>query len=159
MVGWYNTKTIYKNDYQPRQLSENVSFEMSSCLPEKIYIQSARKQVMKKRTYRFVLRHYLPSKVLSPTKYAHSLLILFFPFSSVSQLLKGGTYCDRLQELNVLDTVRRNHRKFDQHIEIIDSLCMQIQKNANDLNRVMFTETSSPGNKCHCSQEPSNDSR
>ena len=159
MVGWYDTKTIYKNDYQPTQLPENISFEMSSCLPEKIYIPSARKQVMKKRTCRFVLWHYLPNKVLSPTRYAHSHLILFFPFSSMSQLLKDGTYCDRFQELNVLDTVRRNHRRFEQHSEIIDSLCMQIQKNANDLNRVMFTETSSSGNNCHCSQEPSNDSR
>ena len=65
----------------------------------------------------------------------------------------------RLQELNVSENVRRNHKKFEPDSEITDSICMQIQNNANDLNRVMFTETSSPGNDCHCSQVPSNDSR
>ena len=39
-AAWYTTKTIDQNDYQPSQLSVNVSFEMSSRLPEKIYIQS-----------------------------------------------------------------------------------------------------------------------
>ena len=64
-----------------------------------------------------------------------------------------------LQELNALENVRRNCRKFEPDSEISDSLCMQILNNANDLNRVMFTETSSPGNDYHCSQVPSNDSR
>ena len=36
---------------------------------------------------------------------------------------------------------------------------MQIQKNAHDSNRAKFTETSSPDNDGHCSQETSNDSR
>lgn len=36
---------------------------------------------------------------------------------------------------------------------------MQIQKNANDLKRVMFTETSIPRNYRYCSQEPSNYSK
>ena len=109
---WYTTKTIDQNDYQPSQLPENVSFEMSSRLPEKIYIQSVPRQVMKKRTWWLVLRYYLPNKALSPEKYAHSLLILFLPFSSDSELLKDGSYCHRPQELNVLETVRRNRRKF-----------------------------------------------
>ena len=58
-----------------------------------------------------------------------------------------------------LENVRRNRRKFEPDSETTDSLCMQIQINANNLNRVMFTETSTPGNDCHCSQIPSNDSR
>ena len=41
---WYTTRTIDQNNYQPSQLPENVSFEMSSRLPEKIYIQSAPRQ-------------------------------------------------------------------------------------------------------------------
>ena len=83
-----------------------------------------------------ILRYYLPNKVLSPKKYAHSLLILFFPFSSESQLLKDSSYCDRLQELNVLETVRRNRRKFEPDNEVIDFLYMQIQKNANDSKKL-----------------------
>ena len=31
---WYTTKTPYQNGYQPSQLPDNVSFEMSSLLPE-----------------------------------------------------------------------------------------------------------------------------
>ena len=45
-AAWYTTKTIDQNDYQPSQLLENVSFEMSSRLPEK-NIQSVLRQVMK----------------------------------------------------------------------------------------------------------------
>ena len=33
------------------------------------------------------------------------------------------------------------------------------KKNANDSNRVMFTQPSSPDDYSHCSNEPSNDSR
>ena len=36
---------------------------------------------------------------------------------------------------------------------------MQIQKNANDSKRVMFTETTSLGNDSHSNLEPCNDSR
>ena len=32
-AAWYTTKTIDQNDYQPSQLPENASFEMSSPLP------------------------------------------------------------------------------------------------------------------------------
>ena len=31
-----------------------------------------------------------------------------------------------------------------------------MQRNADDSKRVMFTETSSPGNDSHCSREPCN---
>ena len=114
---------------------------------------------MKKRTCCFVLQYYLPNKVLSTEKYTRSLPNLFFPFSSESKLLKDSICCDNLQELNVLETVKRNWRNFELDSEIIGSLYMQIQKNANDSNRVIFTETSSPSNNSFCSQEHSNDSR
>ena len=47
-AAWYTTKTIGQNACQPSQLLENTSFEMLSRLPEKIYVQSAPRQVMKK---------------------------------------------------------------------------------------------------------------
>ena len=89
-VAWYTTKKFDQNDYQPSQLPDNVSFEMPSRLPEKIYTHSAPRKITKKTTFRLVLRYYLPYKILSPDKYAYSLLILFFPFSSESLLLKDG---------------------------------------------------------------------
>ena len=73
--------------------------------------------------------------------------------------MKDSNCCDNLQELNVLETVKRNWRKFELDSEIIGSLYMQIQKNANDSNRVIFTETSSPSNNSFCSQEHTYDSR
>lgn len=117
----------------------------------KIYIQSAPKQVMKRRACRLVLQYYLPNKTLSPEKYAHSLLIVFFPFSSESQLLKDESYCHTLQELNLLEAVRRNRRKFEPDKEVIDSLYTQIKENAIESKRVMSTETSRPDNESHCS--------
>ena len=83
---------------------------------------------------------------------------MFLLFSSESQLWKNSSYCDRLQKLNVLQSVGRNCRTFKADSEVIDYLYMQIQKNANGSKRVMFIETSSPGNDSHCSQEPCNDS-
>ena len=99
-AAWYTTKTIDQNDYQPSQLPENASFEMSSPLPFTreyiyiyIYIQSVPWELIEKRICWLVLRYYLPNKALNSVKYAHSLLILFFLFSSESQLLKDGSYC------------------------------------------------------------------
>ena len=74
-------------------------------------------------------------------------------------MFKDSSYSDRLQELNVLETDRRNRQKFEPHSVVIDFLYMQIQKNANDSKRIMFSETSTPVNDSHCSQEPCNDSR
>ena len=64
-------------------------------------------------------------------------------------MLKDGSYCHTLHKLNVLETVRRNRRKFQPDSEVHDSLYMQIQKNTNDSKRVMFTETSSPSHDSH----------
>ena len=91
---------------------------------------------------------------MSPEKYANILLILFLSFFFESQLFKDGSYCDRLQELNVLETVKKNHKKFEPNSEIIDSVYMQIQKNANDSNIILFTETSSPGNEVTVVKNP-----
>ena len=117
----------------------------------KIYIQSAPRQVIKRKASRLVLQYYLPNTALSSEKYAHSLLIVFFPFSSESQLLKDESYCNTLQELNLLETVPRNRRKFEPDKEVIDSLYTQIKENAIESKRVMSTETSRPDNESHCS--------
>ena len=101
-------------------------------------------QVLKKRNCWLVLQYYQSNKVLSLEKNAHCLPILFLPFSSESRLLKDCSYCDRLSELDVLERVKRNPRKFESDCEIIDSIYRQICKNANDSKRVIFTETSSP---------------
>ena len=53
-----------------------------------------------------------------------------------------------------METARINRWKFEPGMEVVDSLYTQIQKNANDSKIVMFTETSSPGNGSHCSQNP-----
>ena len=45
-AAWYTNKTVDQNDYESSELPENVSFEMSSCLLEKIYIQSPPRQTI-----------------------------------------------------------------------------------------------------------------
>ena len=47
-AAWYTTKTIDQNDYQPSQLPENVSFEMSSRLPEKYIFNQPQGKLWKK---------------------------------------------------------------------------------------------------------------
>ena len=52
----------------------------------------------------------MPNKLLSPEKYAHYVMLLFFPLRNEKQLLSGSPplYQNKLQKQVVQDVVNRN---------------------------------------------------
>ena len=58
----------------------------------------------------------MPNKLLSPEKFAHHVLLLFYPFRDEKELLSGfppPLYQNKLQEEGVQDVVNINKIKFE----------------------------------------------
>ena len=69
---------------------------------------------MRYRKVRTVLQYHVPNKLLSPEKFAHHVLLLFYPFRDEKELLSGfpPLYQNKLQEQGVQDVVNTNKIKF-----------------------------------------------
>ena len=60
-----------------------------------------------------VLRYYTPNKHKFPEKYAHHMLMLFYPFrSEESDLKEAGSYVAKLNNDDVITIVNRNKLDF-----------------------------------------------
>ena len=70
------------NDNQPVILNEITMEENHEpCnLPYAVPLMSSKKEILKCRKVRKVLRYYTPNKHKQPEKHAHHLLMLFYPF-------------------------------------------------------------------------------
>ena len=78
---------------------------------------------MRYRKVRTVLQYHVPNKLLSPEKFAHHVLLLFYPFRDEKELLSGfpPLYQNKLQEQGVQDVVNTNKIKFvEPHVDFID---------------------------------------
>ena len=78
---------------------------------------------MRYRKVRTVLQYHVPNKLLSPEKFAHHVLLLFYPFRDEKELLSGFSplYQNKLQEQGVQDVVNTNKIKFvEPHVDFID---------------------------------------
>ena len=64
---------------------------------------------------RTVLQYHVPNKLLTPEKFAHHVLLLFYPFRDEKELLSGfpPLYQNKLQEQGVRDVVNTNKIKFN----------------------------------------------
>ena len=72
---------------------------------------------------RTVLQYHVPNKLLSPEKFAHHVLLLFYPFRDEKELLSGfpPLYQNKLQEQGVRDVVNTNKIKFvEPHGDFVD---------------------------------------
>ena len=78
------------NDNQPVVLSddllENQHVDNGYRLPKKIKLMT-KKETMKCRKVRAVVRFHTPSKTTEPEKYCHHLLMLYYPWRQESDLL------------------------------------------------------------------------
>ena len=143
-AAWYTPQTTDENDYQPNQLNERDPIDNVSALPQKIPLQGTHKsKFMIKRKCKFVLRYFIPNQTRYPEKYAHSLLILFYPFSHESELLDLGSYSRKLSIPSVLETVNKNRSVFETNSELIDSCLSKIQNQEYNESRTIFESTSS----------------
>ena len=111
------------NDNQPIVLNDSVIEENHDCslLPKIVPLMSS-KQTLKCRKVRKVLRCYTPNKHKYPEKYAHHMLMLYYPFRDEEHDLKlNGLFSDRLSDPIVLEIVNRNKEIFEPNSELVDA--------------------------------------
>ena len=71
---------------------------------------SSKKEKIKCRKVKAVLRYHVPPRHKKTEQYAHRLLFMFFPFRNESELCctPSGTYMGKLNEPQVLTVVNEN---------------------------------------------------
>ena len=94
------------NDYQPSQVVNEDCEVGLSTLPKRIHLQSSF-EVMVRRDRKLVLRYYKPNKELHPEKYAHHMLMLFYPFRREDELISNGKFTEKLAEADVVAVVNK----------------------------------------------------
>ena len=76
---------------------------------------------LKCRKVKKVLRYYTPNKDKHPEKYAHHLLMLFFPFRDEERDLKvNDSYSLKLSDPTVLEIVNMNKLIFEPNTELVE---------------------------------------
>ena len=81
---------------------------------------------------RRILRYHVPNKLLSPEKFAHHVLVLFFPFGDEKKFLLSGfapIYQNKLQKERVQDVVSINKRKFKPYGDLVDQAFLNFNEN------------------------------
>ena len=74
---------------------------------------SASGEILPRRNRRIVLRYQKPNKEIHPEKYAHRLMILFYPFTDEKQLVINESRLSKLNEENALEIINQNKQIFE----------------------------------------------
>ena len=87
---------------------------------------------MRCQKVRRILRYHVPKKLLSPEKFPHHVMLLFFPFRDEKQLLSGcpPLYQNKLQEQGVPDVVNRSKIKFEPYDGLVYQAFSQCNENS-----------------------------
>ena len=122
-----------ENDNQPSVLTDEVlehqNEELLCLIPEKIKLMT-RKEIMKCRKIKAVLRFHTPQKTIHPEKYFHHLLMLYFSWRQESELIgPDGTYASKFADPFVKTTVERNRGLFEPYAEAVDEALEYVQNN------------------------------
>ena len=64
-------------------------------------------------------------------KYAHFLLLLFYPFTDEKQLDINESCVSKLNEENVWEIINQNKQTFEQNSDLIDNYVHQIHQERN----------------------------
>ena len=141
------------------QTHEDTTDDASLALPKRIKLMNS-KEVMKCRKVKAVIRYHTPNKTKEPDKYFHHLLMLYYPWRQVSDLLGNEqNYMSKFYEPEVQNVVQRNRNIFEPDAEAVvkalellrnnhgvlhsydvindqenDDLQSQIQNDSNDLD-------------------------
>ena len=110
------------NDNQPTVLTDSAIEENhNECsLPKSVPLMSS-KETMKCRKVRKVLRYYTPNRHKCPEKYAHHLLMLYYPFRNEgTDLATSKSFSLKLNEQSVIDVVNRNRAIFEPDSELLE---------------------------------------
>ncbi|XP_066935952.1 uncharacterized protein [Clytia hemisphaerica] len=124
-------KVEEENDYQPEILEElDPSVVMDRRLPASFPLMSNKKERLKLRKTKSVLRYHVPSKEKKPEHYAHHLLFMFFPFRNENELKgQSGTYTEKLLLPEVLEEINRNKELFEPFGDMVDEAMLNFQEN------------------------------
>ena len=73
---------------------------------------------------RRILLYHVPNKLLPPDKFAHHMLLLFYPFRDEKELLPGfpPLYQNQLQQQRVQNIVNKNKLKFGPYGDLVDQV-------------------------------------
>ena len=89
-----------------------------------------RKETMKRRKIKAVIRFHTPSKAKEPEKFYHHLLMLYFPWRKETDLLGDGQlYSTKFQEPEVFGKVETNRRTFEPNAKAIDITLQMVNEN------------------------------
>jgi len=120
-----------ENDWQPVVLDDGVNEinHVEMPFPKTIPLISSVKEKLKCRKVPKVLRYYTPSKHKSPEKFAHHMLMLFYPFRSEENDLKtSGSYVLKLNEPEINEIVNRNKHIFEPNADIVELVLQNYQE-------------------------------
>ena len=129
----YRTPENEENDNQPDVLTDEILENQHdhSCrqLPSTIQLMK-RKEMMKCRKVKAVVRFYTPKRTLEPEKYFHHFLLLYFPWRNESDLIgNDGTYQSKLEDAVVKETVQNNQRSFEPFADTVEEAPEYVKKN------------------------------
>ena len=120
------------SEYQPDELQDKLidNNHEENGYPKQIKLMKS-KQVMRCRKVRKVLRYHVPNSMLYPEKYAHHLLMLFYPFRNENELLSGTPllYQNKLLEPDVQDVVNNNRFKFEPYGDLVEEAYAHYNEN------------------------------
>ena len=119
---------------KPKEVDQNEDYELDAlpdsliegnhncCNCPKIIKLLNSNEEMRRCKVRRVFRYHIPNKHHYPQKYAHHLLLLFYPFRSENELLGGTshTYQGIFSENYVTEIVHNNRHKFEPYAELVD---------------------------------------
>ena len=112
------------NNSQPEILEDQVIEENhTSCdHPMKLPLISDKKEILKCRKVKAVLRYHVPNQHKRPEEYAHHTLFMYYPFRKEAELYEtdSSTYIDKLLNSDVTRIVNENKVKIELYGELVD---------------------------------------
>ena len=89
-----------------------------------------KKETMKCRKLKAVVRFHTPSKTTAPEKYCHHLLMLYYPWCQESDLLgHDNKYSTKLEESSFRLIVQGNQSAFEPFSEKVDEAIQSVNNN------------------------------
>ena len=124
-------KSSNSREYQPDELDDSLieknHDESSYSKQIKLMISGERMRCHKVRR---ILRYHVPNKILYPEKFAHHVLLLFYPFKDEKELLSGlpPLYQNKLQEQGVQGIVNINKIKIEPYGDLVDEVYSRLNE-------------------------------
>ena len=121
-------------DSQPQILTDDLIEGNSEShdldfLPSVITLLNSKK-IMKKRKVRAIVRLHKPNQDKYPERYAHHLLMTYYPFRDEDELIgPSGTYMSKLRNEGVLQTIQHNKSLIEPYSDEVENAEQYVLQN------------------------------